>query len=100
MLQAQQVVDDLEALGPIGIVDPADIDQQLKEAVAVVAQEGQQADDAVGVGPHDQLVVADLEARDLALALPGDVVAEVLQSLVHGRVVSHRDLSVRSCRRA
>ncbi len=42
-LHAQQVVDDVEPLGPFGIIDAADVDQDLEQAFRIVAQEGEQS---------------------------------------------------------
>jgi len=41
--QAEQVVDDLEALLPLRVVDPADVDQHLEQAMGIVSEPGQRA---------------------------------------------------------
>src|SRR5262245_48136574 len=44
VLEAEQIVDDVEALLTLRPVDTADIDELLEEAARIVAQEGQQRD--------------------------------------------------------
>ena len=46
----QQVVDDVEPLGPLRIVDAAEVDQLVELAVRMVAQEGQGLDDRGRLG--------------------------------------------------
>ena len=62
MIQAEQVVDDLEALRPLGIVDAADVDELLEPAVRIVAQEGEHADDRLAPR-HDRELVGAISVR-------------------------------------
>ena len=103
VLEAEQIVDDVEALLALGPVDAADIHQLLEQAARIVAQEGQQ---------RDQLVAASCRAS----ARPGarrrrrprrrsrlrDVLAELLQRLGHRTIVPSGGPSsgAAGCRRA
>jgi hypothetical protein len=62
-VDAQQVVDDLKALRPLGIVDAANVDQRPEVATRVVAQEAQQAEQRIGRRPQNQLAEDDLALR-------------------------------------
>src|SRR6185437_573275 len=58
-LHAQEVVDDVEALGPLGIIDAADIDQHLEEAFRIVAQKSEQPRDRGALDRHRELAMPD-----------------------------------------
>ncbi len=54
-----KIVDDVEALGPLGIIDAANIDQHLEEAFRIVAQEGEQPRHRIALHRDHQLVMRD-----------------------------------------
>src|SRR5262249_2386649 len=91
---AQEVVDDLEALGPVGVVDAAEVDHDLEKTLWIVAQEGHDADDLVALDAENELTVDDLGTEHGAGVRRCDGVAEVLQRLGHGNAWVMADRSI------
>src|SRR5512137_1437410 len=60
--EAEEIVDDLEPLGAVGIVDAAEIDQHGEATFWVVTQEGHDADDPFASYCDDELAVENLSA--------------------------------------
>jgi hypothetical protein len=77
MLDAQQVIDDLEAVGARRVVDAADVDQHLETATRIVAQEGQSLDHAVARHRHVELTVRQAGATHRPWQGVRDVFAKV-----------------------
>src|SRR5262249_9074309 len=93
-LEAQEIVDHLEALGPVGIVDAAEVDHDLEKTLRIVTQEGHDADDVVTLHAEDELVVGDLDTEHGAGLRRRDGVAKVFQRLGHGNAWVMADRSI------
>ena len=61
VLEAQQIIHDFKPLVFLGIVDRRDIDDALELALGVVAEEGEDGDDARGADVQGELVLEDGE---------------------------------------
>ncbi len=85
------MIDDVEALGAVGIVDAGQIDELAESQIGVVAQVGQQVHDAVTCGLQRQLAISDLESGDRAAGGGLDPLAEPGQILVRDGV-AHRSI--------
>src|SRR6516164_7601003 len=94
LVDAEQVVDDLEALRAFGVVDAADIDQSPEAAAGIVAQELEQRQERIGCRPQDELAPNDLALGDMGAGLRRDIPAELLQRFRH---LDAPVLSGRSC---
>src|ERR1041384_7313648 len=58
VLEAEQIVDDVEALLALGPIDAADVDELLEQAARIVAQESEERDDPVRRRLEHQLAQA------------------------------------------
>jgi hypothetical protein len=85
VLDAEQIVDHVEALLALRPVDTADVDQLREQALGIVAQIGQQRDHLVRRGVEHQLAKTSFGLRDHTHLRLDDVVAEFLESLAHQR---------------
>ena len=79
VMQAQQIIDDVETLGPVRIVGGRDVHELLKPAHHVVAQESHDPDDFVTFDPDDQLVQENLHRANRTGQAGFDVPSELLK---------------------
>ncbi len=99
VLQAEQIVDDVEALLALWPIDATDVDELLEQALWVVTQEREQTDQLVGRALQHQFAEANVAARHRTGGRLDDVVAKFLQRLIHQRTsVPVRRIFFWSCR--
>jgi hypothetical protein len=77
------VIDHLEALGPCRIVDPANVDQHLEQALRVVAQGGERRHDLLAPHRHGQLAQCHAPMQDRTAELGLDVLGQVFERHRH-----------------
>jgi hypothetical protein len=77
------VIDHVEALRALGIVHPADVDQHLEQAQAVVMQGLEDRGDTIARDLHGEFAARDLPTLDGRAELGLDMLGKVFQCACH-----------------
>src|SRR5262249_24636649 len=84
LARGKQMIDHVKALGALGIVDAANVDQLFELALAVIAQDRQHLHDVLGRNDHGDLAKRYLMAHQLAAQQSLHMLGEVVERTGHG----------------